>query len=75
VSGEWFWFGESRKAVQVHFEKWLILVPLYSVLSVLSVYSVVLACKNNHGLDDGRTFRLSANEVALDLIYVDIDFF
>ena len=26
-------------------------------------------------LEDGRTFRLSANEVALDLIYVDIDFY
>ena len=26
-------------------------------------------------LEDGRSFRLSANEVALDLIFVDIDFY
>jgi len=37
----------STLLVVVHFEKWLILVPLYSVLSV---YSVVLAGKNNHGI-------------------------
>jgi hypothetical protein len=34
--------GQFQILVVVHFEKWLILVPLYSVLSV---YSVVLACK------------------------------